>query len=228
MILALGGCLDEVFEAPYILVSGLPAATSFTMDGSAIRVATEAGLVVVDGSGKPGAPGAPVEVVDGLWSLHAGSVAGPEGRRIEAPGAVDLLARAEGVWVAFPDRMEWYGLDGQRATDRIPCAPRAVAPGPETRPLILCEDRLLDMVHPDPPLATGLVDARATAMDDRGRIYVVQGTPPQLYRVEAGLQLVARFLGEVEDVAFGRGPLLPRENLYLLRAEGQVDYLRPP
>ena len=77
-------------------------------------------------------------------------------------------------------------------------------------------------------LAEGLTDARAAATDTRGRVYVAQGAPTELWRVDpGGLVSMARWLGDTRDLQFGLGGLLAVENVYIANGAGSVDYVRP-
>lgn len=201
-----------------------------TTHEGALRVATATGVVQVTGDAKVTtlAPGAPLRV-DGALTLYADRVESSSGSRPQA-GAVDILDRGDGALLLYADRLEWWPKDGpQEVLATGLTDTRALANVANGHVVLACADRLYDTADTKAPLVSGLVDTRGIAADDRGRLYVVHGAPPQLYRVDGGaLTLVARHLGDVRDLSFGTGGLLPRENLYLLRAEGQIDYLRPP
>lgn len=195
-----------------------------------LRIATSAGVVQVTGDAKVSTVDPAVATrVDGPFRLYPDHLEWPGGRHDQA-GAVDILDRGDGALLLFPDRLEWWPNDRPHETLATGLsAPRALANVAGGHVVVVCADRLLDTADLAHPLLTGLVDARAAAADGGGRLYVVQGDPPELSRVDGGaLTLVARHLGDVRDMVFGGGSLLPRENVYLLRAEGQVDYLRPP
>lgn len=201
-----------------------------TLQDGALRVATSAGVVQVTGDAKVSTVDPAVATrVDGPFRLYPDRLEWATGRHAMAD-AVDLLDRGDGALVLFPDRLEWWPNERRHETLASGLSePRALANVADGHVVVVCADRLYDTVDMAHPITTGLVDARAAAADAGGRLYVVQGEPPELFRVDGGsLALVARHVGDVRDLVFGGGGLLPRENIYLLRAEGQVDYLRPP
>ena len=102
-------------------------------------------------------------------------------------------------------------IDGNGVVADFPSAP----PAPERATIPL-------------PAAAGPVLARA--VDAKGRIYFVRaGEAPALYRVDGSdITLIAEWVGDVTDMTFGGGGLLPIDNLYLARTDGIVEYLRPP
>lgn len=79
-------------------------------------------------------------------------------------------------------------------------------------------------------IVTGLSRPRGLTCDRNERLYIVSGAEePALYRVDGGqLTLIAEWVGPVEDVAWGSGGWLDPENLYLVRSDGVLEFLRPP
>jgi hypothetical protein len=163
-----------------------------------------------------------------------------DGGGADVPGAIDLLAGYGPLLVLSPTELDT--LDPATGT-RAPLATgfadaRAVALGPAGTYLVVTATSLLSVAPaadpaPTPgtvtPLLSGLVDARAAAIDARARVYVIQGAPPELWRVDDGaLTRIARWLDDPRDLHFGVGGLLPPENAYIAGGDGTLDYVRPP
>lgn len=237
ILLALGACLDRMLEAPWVLTSGIGRANSVAFTPpDALLLATDRGLVRVAGDGT-------VTVVDdrpadavtshprGAYVLRGDTVTWTGGR-VVIPGATDLQAGWDTLYVLAAGTL-W-------AVDPVTGAPvvraaglegaRALALGPEPDVLVVAPDRVV-AVAPDGRVRTlveGLTDARAAAMDAKGRVYVVADTDPALYRLDpGGPVLAARWLGDARDLHFGLGGLLATENVYLAVGTGSVEYLRP-
>lgn len=219
-----------MLDAPLILQAGLPASTSLTADGRGnLLLGGPSGVTEVSGDAKVRTLSAePVLRIDGDARLLADGI--HTGTRVIAPGAVDLLARDGGILALHADRLEWWPPDGPvetLATGLV--GAHTLGEQHERHVYILTDTTLVDTVDPNVPVITTLLHARAVAADAQGRPYVVQGDPPELDRVDGPtLTLVARYVGDVVDMTFGTGGLLPEDTLYLLRAGGELDYLRPP
>lgn len=238
-LVVLAACLDRLYDAPYLLATGLPPVRSLTFDREgALLAGTADGLYRVEPDGRATriAEG-PVDAVTvggaATWVLAAGEVRGPGGR-VPVPGAVDLAA-------AWDDRVWVLTATGVSAVDPatgavapvvdgLPGA-RALALGPSPTMLVLGADTL-HAVEPDGrrrTLVGGLVDARAVAADARGRLWVIQGEPSELYRIEGdGPARLARFLDSPTDLQFAVGARFPPGTAYLASAAGRVDYVPFP
>lgn len=244
-VLPLVGCLDRMLEAPYLLAPGLGEARSVGpgLDGR-LLVASTTGVFAVDGEGRVEAlaaqaaeavsahPGRVYVLRDGRVDVHVGTGAmlGSPVDAFHVPGAVDIVAGYEGLVVLHPDRLEAHV-----GKERLPLArglrsARSVALGPDGGYLVVTATTLLRVAEGVvTTLAEGLTDARAAATDAKGRVYVVQGDPPELFRVDAtGPTSIAKWLGDARDLHFGIGATLPPENLYVANGVGTLDYVRPP
>ncbi len=236
ILLALLGCLDELLESPYVLAPGIGEARSVSarVDGR-LLVATNTGVYAVNGEGRAERLGDSADAVavspTREYALRQGRVTW-DGGALDVPGAIDLTVGYDGLVVLFPDAVEHVDPDtGARRRVPLPGVARAVSLGPDGTCLVVSETTLYRLGADDTltPLATSLVDARAATIDAKGRVFVAQGAPEELWRVEpAGLVSVARWLGDPRDLQFGVGGLLPAENLYLANGAGTLDYVRPP
>ncbi len=250
ILLLLAGCLDELLESPYVLATGLGEVRSIApgLDGR-LLAATSTGLYAIDGEGKAervGEPAVAVSVHPGRtysldekgvswWSPDYNDSGGIVGE--PPPSEVDLLAGYDELATLQRRGLVLWPLD-KKSIPRDVAVPesRAVALGPPSTYLVVTPTTLYTVSAEDvaTPLVTGLTDARAAATDANGRVYVAQGAPTELWRVEpvpggpARLVSVAKYLGDVRDLHFGIGGLLPRENLYIANGAGSVDYVRPP
>lgn len=238
MILLLGGCLDQLLESPYVLTPGLGEVRALSpgLNGE-LLVATSTGLYAVDGNGvgtRTGDPADGVTVHPGVTYVRRGGTVTYDGGEIDVAGAVDILAGYDELAVLYPDRLVLdgrFGHVGPPTPDRVVplgrADARAVALGP-TGYLVTTPTALLAVNADIRVLAEGLTDARAAATDTRGRVYVAQGAPTELWRVDAGgLVSMARWLGATRDLQFGLGGLLAVENVYIANGAGSVDYVRP-
>jgi len=255
-LLVLGtGCIDDLLEAPYVLSTGLGEGAS-TLSPSASQtlfVAGRGGVFEVDGEGrarKLRTDAATIVVGHKAWLAvgDAGGIGfGPApaegewsaGARIGVRDTIDaqawcgdalLALTPTGLWLTTPD-----SATPTRWADAPPDA-RSLALSGATSP---CERALVTTatgllrVGPDgsEPAATDLVDGRAAAVDSYGRTWVIQGDPLAIWRIDQGVpQRFAGHLGDVVDAHFGTGGLLHPDNLYLLNADGSIDYVRitPP
>ncbi len=239
ILLALAGCLDRLLESPYVLAPGLGEARSVTAraDGRLV-IATSTGVYAVDGEGRAERlEEAPADAVaadpNRTYVLRAGRVTWPGGG-LDTPGAVDVLAGYGELVVLYPDAYEHIDVaTGARTRLRLGERDdaRAIALGPDESYLVVTPDSVYRTVSTGGlrPVVTDLVDARAAAMDGKGRLYVAHGDPEELWRVDpGGLSSVARWLGDPRDLQFGVGGLLPLENTYVANGMGTLDYVRPP
>lgn len=239
LLVVLAGCLDELLESPYVLAPGLGEVRAVSPGPTGdLLVASSTGVYRVDGNAvatRIGEPADGVTVHPGRVYVRRGSTITWEGGSVEAPGVIDVLAGYDALALLYPDRLE---LDARFETPpgptiRVPLGrsdARAVALGPDGY-LVVTESTLLalDQQGVTHILADGLLDARAAATDAKGRIYVAQGHPSELWRLDGGqLVSVARWLGDPRDLHFGLGGLLPTENIYVANGSGSLDYLRPP
>ncbi|MDP2311419.1 MAG: hypothetical protein Q8P41_00825 [Pseudomonadota bacterium] len=239
ILLALAGCLDRLLESPYVLAPGLGEVRSVAAraDGQLV-VATGTGVYAVDWEGRAERiEDTPADAVsthpDRLFVLRGGRVTWPGGG-VDLPGAVDILGGYDDRLVAlYPDALELLDLAaGTRV--RLPLGvpdARTVALGPEGAYLVVTEHTLLSIAVDGTiaTLARDLVDARAAAVDPKGRVYVAQGDPEDLWRVDGpALTSIARWLGDPRDLHFGFGAHLPPENAYVANGTGTLDYVRPP
>lgn len=167
----------------------------------------------------------------GPWPAAGQPWAGAPALRVPAPR--DLQADcAPGVLIATATGVErWDGVSPTTtplATD-LPGV-RALALAPDCGGALTLTAETLWQLGPTgrTSLATGLVDARAVATDLQGRVWVVQGAPSELGRVEGGVfHTFARYLGDPRDLHFGIGAhLLPADAAYLADGEGTLDYVR--
>lgn len=251
------GCIDDLLEAPYVLSTGLgEGARSLSPSPTrSFYVAGQGGLFEVDGEGRPRQLlRDPVQ----LAAAHLGFLAifdtqaarfGPppdadhpwtETSRATLAGVVDAQAWCDlQLLLIAGDQLVFLGPDDDapRPWAPAPAGARALTLGsvtgtadPCAAALVLTPDRLL-LVSPQgqQPLATGLVDARAVAIDRRGEPWVVHGQPPVLARIRDGrAETIARHVGDVADMHFGTGELLHHDNAYLLTRQGSLDYVRVP
>ena len=237
-LLALGGCLDRLLEAPYILTSGLGEARSIAIsrEGDLI-VAGTAGLTRITADGSPHlVDPVPTDAIavspNHRYALRAGHV-DYEGTRLPVPGAVDIAATWNpDLWVLYPDRVEIWDPDRHARTIVTGLSgARALTLGPQDEMLVTLptEVRAYRADGRGRTLVTGLVNARFSATDEPGRVYVVQGDEPELFRVDDGtLTRIARFLDDPRDLQFGRGQSLVPTFAYLATASGRVDYVQVP
>ena len=239
MLLLLAGCLDELLESPYVLATGMGEARSVSPDSSGqLIVAASNGVYKVEGSG---AATRISEAADALTVhprrvyLRRGGVIAWDDASVDAPGALDIQAGYDVLAVLYADRLVLdgrFGAHGEPRPDRTIALGRTeahtVALGPSGY-LVVTESALLAVDPGVKVLVDGLVDARAAATDARGRVYVVQGAPPELWRVDDGkLVSIARWLGDPRDIHFGLGGVFPAENLYIATGMGTLEYVRPP
>jgi hypothetical protein len=238
ILLLLAGCLDRMFESPYVLATGLGEVRSITpgLDGHMLA-ATSTGVWSVDGGGVTRQLSqTPARAVAThprrMYTLVEDAITW-EGGSASVPGAVDFLAGFGPLVVLFPDAVDTLDPDtGTRA--RLVAGihdARAVALGTEGTYLVVTADSVLSVSATGAvtPLATGLVNARAAVMDDRSRVYVAQGEPSELWRIDpSGLVRIARWLEEPRDLQFGTGGAFPTENAYIAAGDGTLDYVRPP
>ncbi len=237
-MLLLLGCLDRLLEAPYVLTAGFGEARSLAISREgALLVAGTQGIARISETATATVIGAdPVDAIavnpTHLYALADG-VLTVEGVTVPVPGAVDIAASWNPeLWVLYPDRIELLATDltSTRLVSGLAGA-RAVNLGPQSEMLVTLatEVRAYDAVGASRSIVGGLVDARMAAADESGRVYVVQGSPSELFRVDDGqLTLIARFLDDPRDLQFGRGQLLPRTFAYFATGNGRVDYVVVP
>ncbi|MDP2306612.1 MAG: hypothetical protein Q8P18_11375 [Pseudomonadota bacterium] len=246
ILLALLGCLDRLLESPYVLATGLGDVRSVapSTDGR-LWVAASTGVYAIDGEGRAERiEEAPALAVashpDRTYVLRDGRVTWGGGAGLDAPGAVDILGGHDALVVLYPDHYERIGPGDPSGAPRHLARlggtldARAVALGPDGGWIVVSEHALQN-VGADGAVTTvidGLVDARAAVVDVKGRIYVAQGDPQELWRVDPGapspLVSVARWLGDPKDLHFGVGGLLATENTYVANGAGTLEYVRPP
>jgi hypothetical protein len=239
MLLLLAGCLDQLLESPYILTTGLGEARSVSPGPNGqLLVAASKGVYQVDGSG---ASTRISEAADALTVhprrvyLRRGGVIAWDDTSVDAPGALDIQAGYDVLAVLYADRLVLdgrFGALGAPLPDRTIALDRTdartVALGPSGY-LVVTESALLAVDPGVKVLVDGLVDARAAVTDAKGRVYVVQGSPSELWRVDDGkLVSIARWLGDPRDLHFGLGGVFPAENLYIATGMGTLEYVRPP
>ncbi|MES2641221.1 MAG: hypothetical protein V4850_17155 [Myxococcota bacterium] len=239
IVLALLGCLDRVLEGPYVLAPGLGDVRSLSpsVDGR-LLVATSTGVYEIDGEGRTerieAAPAIAVATHPGrAYVLRDGRVTWAGGG-LDVPGAIDILGGYDALIVLYPDRLSRVDPDTGTRRDQ-PFAPglvaRSVALGPDGGYLVVSESALHHVSASGTVslVTANLVDARAATLDAKGRVYLAQGAPEELWRVDpTGLVSVARWLGDPKDLQFGLGGLLSVENTYIANGAGTLDYVRPP
>lgn len=239
ILLLLAGCLGRLQEAPYVLAVDLGEARSLAFRAdSALLVATPRGLYAVDGEGR-------AEVVDarpalavtatrrGVYTLDGSRLRGPELDQA-APGAVDLAAGWDDrLWLLYPDHLDAVDAgDGSvsRVADGLDRA-RALGLTPPPTMMVVTHDSVLlvDAAGAVRPVASGLEDPRAAAMDAGGRVWVATGSPGQLFRFEAGQPVrVARYLDDPRDLHFTVIDPFPPDRLWIASGAGRVDYVAAP
>lgn len=238
ILLTLGGCLDRLLESPYVLAAGFGEARSLAISREGdLVVAGSAGIIRIgaDGTLHPLAPNATDAVAVSpthLFALREG-VLDYEGQALPAPAAVDVAATwYSDTWVLYPDRIDAWSLDlERRAVAEGFQGARAVNLGPEGEMLVTfpTEVRAYTAEGRFRVVIAGLEAARVAATDDWGRVYLIQGAEPQLYRLDDGaLTLIARFLDAPTDLQFGRGPTLAHTFAYMATGSGRVDYVQVP
>lgn len=236
MIFALLGCLDRLLESPYVLTPGLGDVRSISplVEGG-LLVASSTGVYRVDEEGRAERVGDAADAVSvgpqNEYVLRGGRVSW-DGGSVDVPDAVDVIAGYDELLVLFPDSYARIdtGNGLRRSWQLGSIDARSIALGPEGSYLVVSDDTLYRLYSGGgfSALVTGLVDARAAAVDAKGRIYVVHGTPQELWRLDPeGLVSVARWLGDPNDLHFGLGGLLPQENIYIANGAGTIDYVRP-
>lgn len=250
--LVLTGCLDHLFDAPFVLATGLGQVDGLvpTIEGS-LLAATPTGLFEVDEAGgrtrltdQPAqavtAHTDRVVVLSGDTLLHAAYPLEQPAtweRGPTVPGAVDVLSWCEGavlvatstdVWVWTPGEATltpWgVGLSG---ITRL-----ALRPEPTCAGALVVTESAVVAVGPGSaaPLVGGLTAPRAACIDGAGQIWVVAGAPPVLSVVTDGKpQVFAKHLDEPTDVHFGVGRgVLPENNLYISDKDGTITYVHVP
>ncbi len=241
-LLGILGCLDRLLEAPYVLTTGLGDVRSVSpgRDGG-LLAATSTGVyaIAADGTAHLLDP-SPASAVSAdsrrAYVLREGRASWDGGESV-TPGAVDLLAGYDTLLVLTPTTLHAVAPDAKsRLFSSGFTGARAVTLGASGGYLVVSEDTLWSVPGASDggpstatPLLTGLVDARAAAIDARERVYVVQGDPRGLWRVEDGrLTRMARWLDAANDLHFGVGGAFPAEQAYIATGTGTVDYVRPP
>jgi hypothetical protein len=247
-VLAAPACLDDLLEAPYVLATGLPPANGLSPSGRGpLLVATDGGTFQVDGEGRatlflPGSARAVGAHRDRVYALETDRLAvygwpvegGPAVpvRSWPLPGALDLQSWCgESVLVAFPDRVE--RVEPESGTRVVLAGGLAGVRGvglgapPCERAWVATAAGLVELGVEGPLRRVELPDARAVAVDDRGRTWALHGAPPVLsVLAPSGPTEIAGHLGDARDLHFGTGGLLPPDNVYLASGEGGVDYAR--
>lgn len=251
-LLTLSACIDRWLEAPFVLATGMGEARSLhpTLH-EGMWVASAEGLFEVNGNGVT-TPHlrTPVSAVAGTperlfivdeSGLHWGPPPAP-GASFQADGGVtrtdvhDLLGWTDGnLLLAIGEEVRLFDA---RSGTAAPYATglgaiRALALGPtEGGPsaLAVTEDRLWLLRGGERTLlASGLVDAQAAATDPWGRVWILQGAPREIDRVEGQeLRRFATSVGDCTDLHFGATGLFPAENLYLTARDGTLNYVRVP
>lgn len=232
----LAGCLDRLHEAPYVLAVDLGEARSLAFDGDGrLLVATPAGVRAVDREGRVTPLDAhPARAVTasraGIFTVDGARLRGP-GIDLPAPGALDVAAAWDDrLWVLYPDRLVAVDPRDAREEPRVAglVDARAVALAPPPRMVVVTATAVLavDAAGAATPLADGLVDARAAAVDAEGGVYVAAGSPPEVWRYGSGPPArVARFLEDPRDLHLTVRPPFPPDRLWIAAGAGRVDYL---
>lgn len=152
---------------------------------------------------------------------------------LEAAGARDLLAWCDDLVLVAQESgiIAWdpsSGVVSPWASDLPVVRALALAPDCSGALAVVADGVWLASPNGSRPLATGLTDARAAAVDATGRVWVIQGDPPELGQLDGGVfRTFARYLGAPRDLHFGVGaPLLPTDAAYLADGEGTLDYVR--
>ena len=249
--LPVGGCFTELLEGPYVLATGLgPAATlSHTADGT-LLVGGETGLWSVDGQGHAvhllteavdsvSASPSRIFVLQGSTLRQAPWPPAPVlalSAGIEASGALQvqawcqdqvMITRAGGLSLMDPG-------DGTQQPFGPPLAGARggiLGPDPDCASAVVLTDDTLLRVRATTvePLLEGAIAPRTAAVDEQGRIWLVNGEPPVLSLVADGTAVtVARYLGQPRALNFGSGGLLHPQDAYIACADGSLDYVRVP
>lgn len=250
LIGALVGCYSERLEAPYVLSTGLGEAKSISPSVRAtLLAASSTGIWELNQEGTANRLWdqptlAVTSSPNTLFALSGGQALGGEypapGQtwkptlQIDATGATDLLAWCEGL-VLIADKggiTAWDMLSGETSLwSAEPKGVTALALSADCGAVLAVTPDAVWSVNATGATAvcSGLISARAAAVDRQGQLWVVAGDPPVLNQVKGGkAEVFARFLGDPRDLHFGTVDPWPTQNLYLADGEGTVDYVRTP
>ena len=253
LVLLLGGCMDHLMEAPYVLATGLGEVNGLVPSTrGTLLAATPTGTWEVDETGArtllSAVPSQSVAIHrERIYALSGerilwGTSPAPAGGTLltqewPAPGTVDIQAWCDGlVLMATPDDILVWSPDAGTVqpwkTGLTDIRHVALREEPTCEgALVLTDDALYDVGpgHAE-ALATGLSSPRAVAVDAHGEPWFVEGEPPVLsHLVDGKVTVFARYLDSPTDLHFGTGlGLMPSSNLYIADHTGTIEYVHMP
>ena len=254
-MIGLSACLDRMLEAPYVLATGLGEAKTISPWKGGFYVGGGSGVfeVAADGTARQ-VSSQPVDALtslaDGWAAIQGDQLCTTAGRCLTVPGARDLAGwYGRELRVLAGDRVLAVPLCRFDAPDADGCpkgeyreiiggltGARGIAYGEGRRWLVWTDRDLIAVIEPEPASAaisrevlwSGMTDPRAAGVDGKGRVFVVQGAEPALYRVEGGGGVLsARWMEGVTDLYAGIEQGRLGDKLYLSSSAGKVVFLQP-